>query len=133
MCRRVTPGRSPSAYNHTQSTLDSWYNVQVRRHRNLRRGRKQVSYNNHNTTQNNTTTPRRRTQPRLDDYMGYNESAQSCINAPVPINEDETFRLVGGNANGTKPYVDLAKCIPIVERLKSLQAGNVLLNETNVE
>jgi hypothetical protein len=69
----------------------------------------------------------------LDDYIGYNESAQSWINAPAPINEDETFRMVGGNVNGIKPYGDLAEFIPIVERLKSLQAGSVLLNETNVE
>jgi hypothetical protein len=133
MCRRATPGRAPAASTRTQSTLDSWYNVQVRRRRNLRRGRHQVSYNNRNTTQNSTTTPRGRTQLRLDDYIGYNESAQSWINAPAPINEDETFRLVGGNANGIKPYGGLAEFIPIVERLKSLQTGSVLLNETNVE
>jgi hypothetical protein len=133
MCRRAKPGRAPAASTRTQSTLDSWYNVLVRRRRNLRRGRHQVSYNNHNTTQNSIKTPRCRTQLRLDDYIGYNESAQSWINAPVPINEDETFRLVGGNANGIKPYGYLAKFIPIVERLKSLQAGSVLLNETKVE
>jgi hypothetical protein len=133
MCRRETPGRAPAASTRTQSTLDSWYNVQVRRRRNLRRGRHQVSYNNHNTTQNSTTNPRRRTQLRLDDYIGYNDSAQSWINSPAPINEDETFRLVGSNANGIKPYGDLVEFIPIVERLKSLQAGSVLLNETNVE
>jgi hypothetical protein len=65
--------------------------------------------------------------------MGYNESAQSCINAPAPINEDETFRIVGGNVNEIKPNQDLAEFIPIVERLKSLQAGSLLLNEANVE
>jgi hypothetical protein len=43
------------------------------------------------------------------------------------------FRLVDGNANEINPYGDLAESIPIVERLKSLQAGSVLLNETNVE
>jgi hypothetical protein len=133
MCRRATPGRAPVASTHTQSTLDSWYNVQVRPRRNLRRGRHQVYYNNHNTTQNSTTTPRRRTQLRLDDYIEYNESAQSWINAPAPLNEDETFRLVGGNTNGIKPYGYLAVCIPIVEIFKSLQTGSVLLNETNVE
>jgi hypothetical protein len=133
MCCRETPGRAPVASTRTQSTLESWYNVQVRRHRNLRRGRHQVSYNNHNTTQNSTTTPWHRTQLRLDDYIRYNESAQIWINAPAPINEYQTFWLVGGNANGIKPYGDLSEFIPIVERLKSLQAGSVLLNETNVE
>jgi hypothetical protein len=58
---------------------------------------------------------------------------QSWINTPAPINEDEMFRLVGGSANRIKPYGDLAKFIPIVERLKSLQAGRVLLNKTNLE
>jgi hypothetical protein len=88
--------------------LDLWYNVQVRLRRNLRRGRHQVSYKNHNTTQNSIKTPQRRTQLRLDDYIGYSESVQRWINAPAPINEDETFRLVGGNTNGIKPYGDLA-------------------------
>jgi hypothetical protein len=69
----------------------------------------------------------------LDDYIGYNEIAQSWINTPAPINEDATLRLVGGNANGIKPYGDLSEFIPIVKRLKSLQTGSVLLNETNVE
>jgi hypothetical protein len=133
MCSRATPGIAPAASTRTQSTLDSWYKVHVRCHCNLRRGRHQVSYKNHNTTQNGTTIPWRSTPLRLDDYMGYNESAQSWINAPAPANEDETFRLVGGNTNGIKPYGDLAKFIPTVERLKSLQAGSVLLNESNVE
>jgi hypothetical protein len=75
----------------------------------------------------------RRTQLRLEDFIGYNDSAHILINAHFLINEDETFRLVGGNANGIKPYGDLAEFIPIVERLKSLQAGSILLNETNVE
>jgi hypothetical protein len=133
MCHPTTLDRAPAASTRTQLTLDSWYNVQVRRRHNLRGGSHQVSYNNHNTTQNSITTPRSRTQLRLDGYIGYNESAQSWINAPAPINEDETFRLVGGNANRIKPYGDLSEFIPIVERLKSLQAGSVLLNKTNVE
>jgi hypothetical protein len=69
----------------------------------------------------------------LDDYIGYNESAHSCINKPAPINEDDKFRLVCDNVNGIKPYEDLAEFILIVERLKLLQAGSVLLNETNTE
>jgi hypothetical protein len=69
----------------------------------------------------------------LDEYIGYNESAQIWINAPALINEDGMFRLVGGNANGIKPYGNLAEFISIVERLKSLQAWSVLLNETNME
>jgi hypothetical protein len=89
MCRPTTPVRAPVTSTCTQSMLDSWYNVQVRRRRNLRGGRHSVSYNNHTTTQNTTTIPRRRTQLSLDDYIGYNDSAQSWSYAPAPINEDE--------------------------------------------
>jgi hypothetical protein len=40
---------------------------------------------------------------------------------------------VGGNSNGIKPYGDMKELIPIMERLRNLQAGVILLNETNVE
>jgi hypothetical protein len=40
---------------------------------------------------------------------------------------------VGGNSNGIKPYGDMKELIPIVERLRNLQSGGILLNETNVE
>jgi hypothetical protein len=75
----------------------------------------------------------RGTQLRLDDYIGYNESAQSWVNSPAPINEDETWRTAGGNSNGIKPYGDLKEFIPIVELLRNLQAHGFFLNETNVE
>jgi hypothetical protein len=68
-----------------------------------------------------------------NDYIGYNESAQIWVNSPAPINENETWRIAGGNSNGIKPYGDMKELIPIVERLRNLQAGGILLNETNVE
>jgi hypothetical protein len=70
------------------------------------------------------------------DWMtifGYTESAQCWIAAPVSINEDYTFRLAGGDVNGIKQHGDMAEFIPTVEKLKSLQAWSVMLNETNVE
>jgi hypothetical protein len=75
----------------------------------------------------------RGTRLRLDDYIGYNESAQSWVNSPAPINKNETWRIAGGNSNGIKPYGDMKELVPIVERLRNLQAGRILLNETNVE
>jgi hypothetical protein len=83
--------------------------------------------------QSATHSNRRGTQLRLDDYIGYNESAQSWVNSPAPINENETWRIAGGNSNGVKPYDDMKELIPIVERIRNLQAGRILLNETNVE
>jgi hypothetical protein len=41
--------------------------------------------------------------------------------------------ITGGNSNGIKPYGNMKELIPIVERLRNLQAGGILLNETNVE
>jgi hypothetical protein len=76
---------------------------------------------------------RRGTQLRLNDYIGHNESAQSWVNSPAPINEDETWRISRGNSNSIKLYGDLKELIPIVESLRNLQAGGILLNETNVE
>jgi hypothetical protein len=76
---------------------------------------------------------RRDTQLRLDDYIIYNESAQSWVNSPASINENETWIMAGGNSNGIKPYGDMEKLIPIMKRLRNLQAGGIFLNETNVE
>jgi hypothetical protein len=55
------------------------------------------------------------------------------MNSPPPINEDETWRISGGNSDGIKPSGDLKELVPIVELLRNLQAGGILLNETNVE
>jgi hypothetical protein len=43
------------------------------------------------------------------------------------------WRIAGGNSNGIKPYGDMKELIPIVERLRNLQSGGILLNETKVE
>jgi hypothetical protein len=38
------------------------------------------------------------------------------------------WRFIGGNSNGLKPYGDLKKIITIVDKLRDLQAGSILLN-----
>jgi hypothetical protein len=55
------------------------------------------------------------------------------VNSPAPINENETWRIAGSNSNGIKLYGDMKELIPIVERLRNLQAGGFFLNESNVE
>lgn len=127
-------GCKSAAPTRTQLTLDLWYNIQIRRCRNLQMGSHSVSYNNPNKPPiPNNTEKHRQSQLRLENYVGYNESAQCWINPPAPLNEDEAFMLVGSNANGIKPHQDLVEFIPIAERLKSLQVGIVLLNQTHLE
>jgi hypothetical protein len=118
----------------TQATLGTWFYVQNRRRCLLRRGYISARYSDNSPTPQSTTHSNRRgTQLRLNDYIGYNKSAQSWVNSPAPINENETWRIAGGNSNGSKPYDYMNELIPIVERLKYLQAGGILLNEINVE
>jgi hypothetical protein len=127
-------GGESAVPTRTQATLDTWFHVQNRRRRFLRRGYISARYSDNPLTPQSTTQSNRRgTQLRLDDYIGYNESAQSWVNSPAPINENETWMIAGGNSNGSKPYGDMKELIPIVERLRNLQAGGILLNETNVE
>jgi hypothetical protein len=45
--------------------------------------------------------------------------------APEPIEDDKTWRLVGRNTNGIKPYSGAADLISVLERLKLLQAVTV--------
>jgi hypothetical protein len=127
-------GGEAAAPTRTQATLDTWFHDQNRRLHLLRRGFRSARYSDNSPIPQSTTHSNRRgIQLRLDHYIGYNESAQSWVNSPAPINENETWRIAGGNSNGIKPYGDMKKLIPIVERLRNLQAGGTLLNETNVE
>jgi hypothetical protein len=65
----------------TQATLDTWFHVQNRRRRLLCRGYRSARYSDNSPTPHSTTHSNRRgTQLRLDDYIGYNESAQSWVN-----------------------------------------------------
>jgi hypothetical protein len=115
-------------------TLDTWYTVQTGRRRALRRGYRMVSYNDppNPNTNNPPNTIINGHQLWLDDYAGYYNDAQCWVNAPGPINEEETWRFVSGNVNRLKPYGDLKEIITIVNKLRHLQAGGILLNETNV-
>jgi hypothetical protein len=100
----------------------------------LRRGHRYARYSdNPSPSQSTTTHPDNRhgAQLRIDDYIGYNESAQDWVDSPAPINEDEAWRIAGGNSNGIKPYGDLKELIPIVEHRRNLQARGFCFNETN--
>jgi hypothetical protein len=49
------------------------------------------------------------------------------------MEEDKTWRLVGGNTNGINPYGGSADLISVMERLKLLQTGTNAFKETNLE
>jgi hypothetical protein len=69
----------------------------------------------------------------LSEYVDYNKDVLLFGQAPEPIKEDKTWRLVGGNTNGIKPYGGSAELISVMERLKFLQTGTVAFQETNLE
>jgi hypothetical protein len=82
-----TTGGEAAVPTRTQATLDTWVHVQNRRRRLLRRGYRSARYSYNPLTPQSETHPNRRgKQLRLDDYIGYNESAQSWVNSPAPIN-----------------------------------------------
>jgi hypothetical protein len=69
----------------------------------------------------------------LSEYVDYSKDVIVFGHAPEPIEEGKTWRLVGGNTNGTKPYGGSAYLTSVMERLKLLQTGTVAFQETNLE
>jgi hypothetical protein len=51
---------------------------------------------------------------------------------PLPIDEHDTSRHVGGNTNGIKPYANDKGIISMSSNLRGLQAGSVNIIESNV-
>jgi hypothetical protein len=70
---------------------------------------------------------------KLSDYVRYDDDTQCYGHAPGPINESETWRIIGGNSNGLRSYGDMADLISISKRTQALQAGTIALSETNTE
>jgi hypothetical protein len=68
----------------------------------------------------------------IDDYNGY-EGLTSFGNAPGPIDTYETWRLVGRNVSGIKPFGLNKKLGGTIIKLWYMQAGSVSLIETNLE
>jgi hypothetical protein len=130
-----TMGGEVSAPTRTQETLDTWFHVQNRRRLLLRRWHISARYSDNSPTPQPAImySNRRGAHLRLADYIRYNVSAQIWVNSPAPINENEMWMIAGVNSNGIKPYGHMKELIPIVERLRNLQAGGILLNGTNME
>jgi hypothetical protein len=63
----------------------------------------------------------------LSSYVDYNKDVLIFGQAPEPIEEDKTWRLVGGNTNGSRLYGGAADFLTVLERLKLLQTGTFAL------
>jgi hypothetical protein len=64
---------------------------------------------------------------------GYSNNVKCYGRVPTPIDTRETWRIVGGNVDGLRPFGDMASLITVAERLRALQTEVVEFSETNVE
>jgi hypothetical protein len=123
-------GGESAVPTRSQAMLDNWKKIQTRRRCSHRRGYRSSSYcdiaNNHKFTLPPPIVP-------LSEYVDYNKDVLLFGHAPEPVEEDKTWRLVGGNTNGIKPYGGSGELIRVMERLKLLQTGTFAFQETNLE
>jgi hypothetical protein len=113
-----------------QAALDNWQNVQINRRCSPRRGYRSARYHDSSNNRNFTIPP---SISNFSEYVDYNKDVILFDHAPEPIKEGKTWRLVGGNTNGIKPYGGSADLISVMERLMLLQTGTVAFQETNLE
>jgi hypothetical protein len=118
-------GRNSSAPTRAQTTLNAWYHVQARRRQN-RQGYQSARYSDIEFTDQSTINIFEATET-------YSNDAKCYGSVPVPIDPYVTWRIIGGNMNGFKPYGDMAALIAVAERLRALQAETIALSETIIE
>jgi hypothetical protein len=63
----------------------------------------------------------------------YGYTGEVYSDMPLPIDEHDTLRHMGGNANGIKPYANEKGMISMSSNLRGLQAGSASIIESNVE
>jgi hypothetical protein len=123
-------GGESAVPTRSQEALDNWQNVQINRHCSRRRGYRSARYRGAANNRYFTIPP---SISPFSEYVDYNKYVILFGHAPEPIEEDKTWRLVGGSTNGIKPYRGSADLISFMERLKLLQTGTVAFQETNLE
>jgi hypothetical protein len=123
-------GGESAVPTRSQAALDNWQNVQINRRCSPRRGYRSASYRDSENNRDFTITP---SISPFSEYVDYNKDVILFCHAPEPIEEDKTWRLVGGNTNSIKPYGGSADLISVMERLKLIQTGTVACQETNLE
>jgi hypothetical protein len=63
----------------------------------------------------------------------YGDTGKLYGDMPMPIDEHDTLRHMGGNADGIKPYTNGNGMISMSSNLRGIQAGSVSIIESNVE
>jgi hypothetical protein len=109
----------------TQMTLNEWTKVQDRRRQN-RQGYQSASYSDIEPISHATIN-------NVEATETYSNDAKCCGSVPTPIDLSVTWRIIGGNMNGLRPYGDIAALITVAEILRALQAETIVFSETNVE
>jgi hypothetical protein len=102
-------GRNTSAPIRTQRTLNAWTQVQARR-RKSRQGYQSVRYSD-----NETLDEELNNIPAHSD--AYSNDAKCYGSVTAPIDTSETWRIIGENVNGLRPFGDIASLITVAERL----------------
>jgi hypothetical protein len=118
----TTRSNTPSS-TRTQIMMNAWSQVQASR-RESRQGYRSASYSDN-------------TLPHLNNNLAYTDSysndAKCYGSVSAPIDTSETWRIIGGNVNGIRPFGDMASLITVAERLLALQPESVAFSERNVE
>jgi hypothetical protein len=125
MCVSDIMGKNTSAPTRTQRTMNAWSQVQAHR-RESRQGYPSVTY-----ADNMTFDQEVNNNPAYTD--AYSNDAKCYGSVPNPIDTSETWRIIGKNLNGLRPFGDMASLITVAERLRALQTEWVVFSETNVE
>jgi hypothetical protein len=123
-------GGESAVPTRSQAALDNWQNVHIDRHCSPRRGYCSARYRDSANNRDFTIPP---PISPFSEYIDYNKDVILFGHAPEPIEDEKTWRLVGRNTNGIKPYGGSADPISVMERLQLLQTGTVSFQETNLE
>jgi hypothetical protein len=93
------------ALTRTQRTLSTWSQLQARR-RESRQGYQSVRYSDNATLDQEVNN----NPSHTDDYS---HDAKCYGSFPSPIDTSETWRIIGGNVNGLKPFGYMASLITV--------------------
>jgi hypothetical protein len=99
--------------------LNEWYQVQYHRRQSARYS---DTYPREHATINN-----------VEATETYSNDAKYYGSAPSPIDPNVTWRIIGGNMNGLRPYGNMDAIITVAEILRALQEETIAFSETNVE
>jgi hypothetical protein len=115
-------GGESAVPTRSQAVLDNFQNAHTNRHCSPRRGYHSTRYRDIADNRDLNLPP---PSFPLPEYVDYNKDVLLFVHAPDPIEEDKTWRLVGGNTNGINPYGGSVYLNSVMERLKLLQTGTV--------